>query len=77
MNPVDQDPEWTLVEVLDIPQDDSARKQREEFLRRHPELLDKLDWLRIALMCGRDGTSALGVWVRNSPPPAPPERYLP
>ena len=74
---VEQDPEWTFLEVVEIPQGGSAREQREEFLSRHPELLNKLDWLRIDLMCGRDGTSALRFWVRNSPPPAPPERYLP
>ena len=77
VDPGQYDPDWSFVEVVEILPGGSAAAKRAEFLNRHPELLDKLDWLRIDLMCGRDGKSALRFSVRNSPPPAPPERHLP
>jgi hypothetical protein len=58
MDGLDHDSDWTFLEMVDIPRDGSAEAARVEFLDRYPELQDKLDWLRIDLMCGRYGTSA-------------------
>ena len=77
MNQAKQDPEWTFVEMVEIPLGGSPEALRDAFLLRHPELVDKVDWLRIDLICGRDDTSTLRFSVRNSPPPAPPSRQLP
>lgn len=77
MDALDHDSDWTFLEVVEITGDGSADLARADFLNRHPEIRDKPEWLRIDLMCGRDGTSALRFWVRKTAPPEPPKRQLP
>lgn len=60
-----------------IPSGGSAEVARSDFLHRHLEFSEKLDWLRIDRVCGRDGISALRFWVRKSPPTEPARRELP
>jgi hypothetical protein len=67
---------WTHIETIDLGASDSHQAAREDFLARHPELADKLDWLRIDFMCARDGSSALRFSVSDRPPTVS-ERRLP
>jgi hypothetical protein len=77
MDAVESDADFEFVEVVDIPSGGSAEVARSDFLHRHPEFSEKLDWLRIDRVCGRDGISALRFWVQKSPPTEPARRELP
>jgi len=68
---VESDSDFEFVEVVEIPSGGPAEAAPEDFFGRHPEFIEKPDWLRVDRVCGRNGISALRFWVRKSAPPAP------
>jgi hypothetical protein len=64
-----EDVEWRLLEWVEGPAAEHADVVR-DVIGRHPEI-DGLteDWLRVDVVCGRDGISRRRFMVRASPPP--------
>jgi len=63
------DVEWRLLEWVEGPAAE-RRSVLREVRERHPEL-DGLsdDWLRVDVVCGRDGITRKRFMVRTGPPP--------
>jgi hypothetical protein len=66
---VSEDVEWRLLEWVEGPAAESPDVVR-EVRERHPEI-DGLgdEWLRVDVVCGRDGVSRKRFMVRTGPPP--------
>ncbi|MDT4974817.1 MAG: hypothetical protein QOG07_89 [Pseudonocardiales bacterium] len=64
-----EDVVWRLLEWVDGPAAEHKDVVR-DVLGRHPEI-DGLteEWLRVDVVCGRDGVSRKRFMVRTSPPP--------
>ena len=61
--------EWRVLEWVEGPAAERRSVVR-EVLGRHPEIEGLTEeWLRVDVVCGRDGVSRKRFMVRTSPPP--------
>ena len=64
-----EDEEWRLLEWVEGPAAE-RRSLLREVRARHPEIEGLTDeWLRVDVVCGRDGIARRRLMVRTSPPP--------
>jgi hypothetical protein len=65
------DAEWRLLEWLEGPEAERPILFR-EVRERHPDIQGLSDeWLRVDVVCGRDGITRRRLMVRTSQPPVP------